>query len=74
MDKKIQIENCMKDAGMETASIESCLECFEAGEVGCGRKKLHTYRTKLLTEIQTKQKQLNCLDYLIESEYMKQSK
>lgn len=74
MDKKLQIETCMKDAGMDTASIESCLECFKAGEVGCGRKKLHAYRTELLTEIQTKQKQLNCLDYLIESDYVKQLK
>jgi len=44
------------------------------GEMGCGRQKLHAYRTKLLAEIQLKQKQLNCLDYLIESDYMKQSK
>lgn len=73
MDKKVQIETCMKDAGMDAALIESCLECFQMGEVGCGRKKLHTYRTKLLTEIQTKQKQLNCLDYLIESDEIKQS-
>lgn len=71
MDKKTQIEVCMKDAGMDTASIEACLQCFQAGEVGCGRKKLYEYRTKLLSEIQTKQKQLNCLDYLIESDYVK---
>lgn len=50
------------------------MECFRAGEAGCGRKKLHAYRTELLTEIQTKQKQLNCLDYLIESDYVRQLK
>lgn len=61
----------MKDAGMDETMIESCLECFQSGEVGCGRKKLHAYRTELLTEIQTKQKQLNCLDYLMESDYVK---
>lgn len=74
MDKHTQMEICMKDAGMDIALIESCLECFRMEEVGCGRQKLHAYRTKLLTEIQRKQKQLNCLDYLIDSDYMKQSK
>lgn len=74
MDKNAQLQTCMKDAGMDIASIEACLECFRMGEVGCGRQKLHTYRTKLLAEIQRKQKQLNCLDYLIESDYIKQSK
>lgn len=67
MDKNAQLQTCMKDAGMDIASIEACLECFRMGEVGCGRQKLHIYRTKLLAEIQRKQKQLNCLDYLIES-------
>ena len=74
MGKNTQIKTCMKDAGMDDASIETCLEYFQMGEMGCGRKKLHEYRTKLLTEIQMKQKQLNCLDYLIESDYIKQSK
>lgn len=74
MDKNTQLETCMKDAGMDTASIEACLECFRMDEIGCVRQKLHAYRTKLLTEIQRKQKQLNCLDYLIESDYIKQSK
>lgn len=74
MDKKTQLKTCMKDAGMDDLSIATCLEYFQIGEVGCGRQKLHEYRTKLLTEIQRKQKQLNCLDYLIESDYVKQSK
>ena len=74
MDKITQIETCMKDAGMDDLEVAACLEYFRMGEVGCGRKKLHAYRTKLPTEIQRKQKQLNCLDYLIESDYMKQSK
>lgn len=74
MDKKTQIETCLKDTGMDKSLIESCLECFQMGEAGCGRKKLQAYRRKLLTEIQTKQKQLSCLDYLMESDYVKQSK
>ncbi|MDD3219624.1 MAG: hypothetical protein PHC41_03100 [Lachnospiraceae bacterium] len=74
MGKNTQIKTCMKDAGMDDASIETCLEYFQMGEMGCGRKKLHEYRTRLLAEIQMKQKQLNCLDYLIESDYIKQSK
>lgn len=74
MDKKKQIIICMKDAGMDDSSIETCLNYFQMGEVGCGRKKLHEYRTKLLAEIQRKQKQLNCLDYLIESDYIKLKK
>lgn len=62
----------MKDAGMDDSTIATCLEYFQMGEMGCGRQKLHAYRTKLLAEIQMKQKQLNCLDYLIESDYIKQ--
>lgn len=73
MDKNKEMKICMKDAGMDAELIENCLECFQTGEIGCGRKKLHEYRTKLLTEIQTKQKQLTCLDYLIESDDIKQS-
>ena len=74
MGKNTQIRTCMKDAGMDDSEVETCLEYFQMGEMGCGRKKLHEYRTKLLAEIQMKQKQLNCLDYLIESDYIKQSK
>lgn len=74
MGKNTQIIICMKDAGMDDSSIATCLEYFQMGEVGCGRRKLHEYRTKLLAEIQIKQKQLNCLDYLIESDYIRQSK
>ena len=72
MGKNTQIKTCMKDAGMDDSLIETCLEYFRMGEMGCGRKKLHEYRTRLLAEIQMKQKQLNCLDYLIESDYIKQ--
>lgn len=68
MDKKIAI--CMKDAGMDASSIDTCLNYFQMGEIGCGRKKLHEYRTILLKEIQVRQNQLCCLDYLIESDYM----
>lgn len=60
----------MKDAGMDASSIDTCLNYFQMGEIGCGRKKLHEYRTKLLKEIHIKQEQLCCLDYLIESDYM----
>lgn len=74
MDKNTQIKACMRDAGMDDLLMETCLEYFQMGEVGCGRKKLHEYRTKLLREIQMKQKQLNCLDYLIESDYVKMKK
>lgn len=74
MNKKTQIKICMKDAGMDDSSIETCLKYFQMGEVGCGRKKLYEYRTKLLAEIQMRQKQLNCLDYLIESDYIKMKK
>lgn len=68
---KSKIERCMEDAGMDKQCIEQCMECFETGEQGSGRKTLREYRTKLLSEIQQKQKQLGCLDYLIESEYIK---
>ena len=74
MGKNTQIKTCMKDAGMDDSSIETCLEYFQMGEMGYGSTKLHEYRTRLLAEIQMKQKQLNCLDYLIESDYIKQSK
>lgn len=74
MGKITQIKTCMKDAGMDDSAIETCLEYFQMGEMGCGRKKIHEYRTRLLAEIQMKQKQLNCLDYLIESDDIKQSK
>lgn len=74
MDKQTQITTCMKDAGMDVSSIETCLEYFQMGEAGCGKKKLHEHRTKLLAEIQMKQKQLSCLDHLMESDDIKMKK
>lgn len=71
MDKGLQIEICMKDAGMEVLLIKKCMEYLKLGEIGCARKRLFEHRTKLLAEIQNKQKQLNCLDYLMESDYLK---
>lgn len=71
MNEKNQFKDCMKDAGMDSSSIETCLTYIQMGEIGCGRKLLQEYRTKLLKEIQKKHQQLNCLDYLMESDEMK---
>lgn len=71
MNQKDQFQECMIDVGMDRSSIETCLTYIQMGEIGCVRKKLQEYRTKLLKEIQMKQHQLNCLDYLMESNDIK---
>lgn len=71
MKETHQLKVCMIDAGMDISLIETCLNYFRTGEVGCGRKKLQRYRTYLLKEIQIKNKQLNCLDYLLGSDFIK---
>ena len=55
----------LKDAGCGKAAINSFMQYYRCGDMKEGFKILTLHRRKLLDEVHSRQKRIDCLDYLI---------
>lgn len=64
-DIETSIKQNLIDAGCDEETIACCMHSFQKGSSTHMLPTLSHYRTTLLHHIRFKQKQLDCLDYLI---------
>ncbi len=62
--KEAVIQN-LKDAGCNPEMIECCLACLDSGQKEKMLQRLKQHRKALLEQLHQKQKQIDCLDYLV---------
>ena len=55
----------LKDAGCDEQTANNCMSFAKDGNLGAMLPILKQYRTSLLGSVRSKQKKLDCLDYLI---------
>ena len=55
----------LEAAGFDRQAIEKYLDCWECGKVGEQLKLLSAKRDSLLEHVHLREKQIDCLDYLI---------
>lgn len=54
----------LTDAGCDRALTEKCIRCFRSGTMEEMLPELNAHRKRILTNVHTGQKQIDCLDYL----------
>lgn len=62
--KEAVIQN-MKDAGCSQDTIAGCLSCLDIGKRAELLKRLENHREGLLQKVHEREKQIDCLDYLV---------
>jgi len=62
---KQELEQCLYDSGCSQPLIENCLRLCEEGRDKSLCSELRTYRAALLSELQSREKELDTLDYCL---------
>lgn len=55
----------LEDAGCDKKTVEQFMELGETGEIQGQLRLLENHRRSLLNHVHKKQKQIDCLDYLV---------
>lgn len=63
---ELLIQN-LKDAGCDAEQINSCLNFKQAGHVHKMKKLLGRHKVHLMKEVHARQREVDCLDYLLYS-------
>ena len=66
-DKYGRVRQNLIDAGCDKSTTESCIACFDQGEMARMLPALAKHRKALLDELHREQKRIDCLDYLVYS-------
>lgn len=76
-DKKIELEKLieygsreavrrnLEDAGCNEDTIACCIDCLDCGKRAELLKRLEDHRKGLLNKVHEREKQIDCLDYLV---------
>ncbi len=64
-DKYGSVRQNLIDAGCDDQTTESCMACFNAGNMAKMLPALTMHRQTLLDELHKEQKRIDCLDYLV---------
>ncbi len=64
-DKYGSVRQNLIDAGCDDQTTESCMACFNEGDMAKMLPALATHRQALLDELHKEQKRIDCLDYLV---------
>lgn len=67
LNKKEMIHQCLIDSGCGENEIQICMSLLQQGEIQKLRDQLSAYKKCLMNEIHKKQKEVDCVDYLIHS-------
>lgn len=62
--EEILLQN-LKDAGCSKKLINECMTCYNEGTLSLKLAELTAFRKTVLNETRIKQKQIDCLDYLL---------
>ena len=62
--EEILLQN-LKDAGCSKKLINECMICYKEGTLSLKLAELNAFRKTVLNETRIKQKQIDCLDYLL---------
>ena len=62
--EEILLQN-LKDAGCSKKLIIECMTCYKEGTLSLKLTELNAFRKTVLNEKRSKQKQIDCLDYLL---------
>ena len=64
-DKYGSVRQNLIDAGCDDQMTESCMACFNEGNMAKMLPALAAHRQALLDELHREQKRIDCLDYLV---------
>lgn len=64
-DRYGSVRQNLIDAGCDSKMTESCMACFDDGDLAKMLPALAKHRRVLLDELHRGQKRIDCLDYLI---------
>lgn len=67
LDKREVLIQNLKDAGCDSEQISICLNYSQSGKVPEMKKLLGMHKNHLMKEVHTRQKEVDCLDYLLYS-------
>lgn len=73
-DKYGRVRQNLIDAGCDQQTTDSCMACFDEGDMAKMLPALARHRRALLDELHKEQKRIDCLDYLVYSIQKQQKK
>ena len=65
LNKEEILRQNLKDAGCSEKLINECMTCYNDGTLSLKLSELNAFRRTVLNETRIKQKQIDCLDYLL---------